>query len=340
MKSTLLVRASFAAAVLIASASVGLRAQPIPANRLRQNLFSACFVSDQEGWAVGDLGRIFHTTDAARTWERQEANVKYPFAGITCPDKDHIWVAGQMGHISFSADGGKTWTAQESGTDRQLLDIKFVNPQLGMAVGDQGRIMRTTDGGKTWTRIAVPEHVALPPDIAEIYAPGDMVLYALSFVDEQHAWIGGEFGVILRSDDGGLTWESPETPVDTSLFGIYFADAENGWAVGIEATMLHSTDGGRTWTKESVPIPKEFTLSIYDVSVQGQYGWAVGDSGYLLNSKDAGASWQLVEEPVQMGSHWFRDVVLRPDDSGFILGSSGLVLVANRDTYKALKDRL
>jgi photosystem II stability/assembly factor-like uncharacterized protein len=56
-----------------------------------------------------------------------------------------------------------------------------------------------------------------------------------------------------------------------------------------------------------------------------------------LNSKDAGVTWQKAEGPVQMASGWFRSVDLLPDGRGFIVGATGLVLAADRDTFTPLK---
>jgi photosystem II stability/assembly factor-like uncharacterized protein len=328
-----------AAAALVVWSVSPAAAERLRAADLRQNLYSACVVSDEEGWVVGDLGRIFHTVDGAKTWELEDAGTKHPFVSIVCPDKTHLWAAGQAGQIAHSNDGAKTWRMQTSGTSRQLLQIAFANVQRGLAVGDFGTILRTDDGGTTWTKVALPTDVKLPPDVAEVVDPGDVVLYSVTFANPDSAWIAGEFGVILASTDGGLTWHPQNSPVETSLFGVSFADPQRGWAVGLESTLLATTDGGISWAKQPVPTPKGFALALYDVEVRGNYGWAVGDSGFLLNSKDAGASWELVKVPVQMGSSWFRGVSLRSDARGFIVGARGLVLAADRDKFTALKEQ-
>jgi photosystem II stability/assembly factor-like uncharacterized protein len=309
------------------------------AENLRQNLYATCFVSDQEGWAVGDLARIFHTTDGAQTWERQDAGTKKPFVTISCLDRDHLWVAGQMGQIAHSTNAGASWTMQNSGTERQLLDIRFVDAQNGIAVGDFGTIQRTEDGGKTWNKVTLPEDTRLPPDVAEIVRPGDVVIYGVSRPDVEHAWVVGEFGVILSSSDGGQTFHPQVSPVETSLFGVYFADAQRGWAVGLEETLLATTDGGMSWVKQPVESPKGFTLALYDIEVRGNNGWAVGNSGILLYSSDAGVTWRLMDVPVKLRSGWFRGVSLLPDGRGFVVGARGLVVALEADTLTPLKQQ-
>lgn len=313
-------------------------AAPIRATDLRQNLFASCFVNALEGWIVADLGRTFHTVDGGQTWERQDAENKRAAVSITCPDRDHLWAAGQVGQIWHSQDGGKGWQAQDSGTKRQLLSVAFVNTRRGLAVGDFGTLQRTEDGGATWTKVPLPKEIKLPPDVAEVVDPGDVVLSAISFADPDHVWIAGEFGVILASSDGGLTWQSQESPVQNTLFGIFFADQQRGWAVGLESTLLRTTDGGATWQKQEVETPWGFSLALYDVAVRGNYGWAVGNSGMLLNTNDAGVSWHLATVPVEMGSSWLRSLSLLPEGRGFVVGASGLVLSTDRNTFVPLKE--
>ncbi len=328
-------------AALIAVSSVGRvgAADRVTAATIRQNLFSTCFVNEKEGWAVGDLGRIFHTSDGAKTWERSNSGSSRSFVAITCPDSAHLWATGQGGEIAQSTDGGKTWQMQKSGTTRHLLDIAFVTPQRGIAIGDFGTLLRTDDGGATWTKIPLPEDTKLPADVAEVVAPGDVVLYSVAFVDPEHVWIVGEFGVILASADGGLSWRPQQGPVETSLFGVSFADQQRGWAVGLESTLLVTTDGGISWRQADIETPRGFSLALYDIQVRGNYGWAVGNSGFLLNSKDAGATWQVATVPVQMRGSWLRGISLLADGRGFVVGARGLVLAADRDNFTPLRER-
>jgi photosystem II stability/assembly factor-like uncharacterized protein len=321
------------------SAWMAVATESLPVADIRQNLFASCFLNDQEGWIVGDLGRIFHTVDGAKTWVIQDAGTKRPFVAVACADKTQVWVAGQMGQIAHSSDGGTSWQMQKSGTERQLLDIAFPTAQRGIAIGDFGTLLRTDDAGITWSKVPIPTDIKLPPEVAEVVDPGDVVLYSVAFADADHAWIAGEFGAILASTDGGLTWHPQNSPVDQSLFGVTFADAQRGWAVGLDAILLHTTDGGISWQKQVVEPPKGFPLALYDIQVRGNYGWAVGNSGFLLNSEDAGVTWQLAHVPVQMASSWFRGISLIPDGRGFIVGAGGLILAADRNTFTPLRQR-
>jgi len=307
------------------------------ADEMRQGLYATCFVDDKEGWAVADLARIFHTTDSAQTWTQQSAGTRKPFVAIACPDRNQLFIAGQLGQIANSTDAGATWTMQTSGTTRQILDIEFPTTQRGLATGDFGTIVRTDDGGKTWTTVPLPKDTKLPEDVAELVAPGDVVVYGVAFPDPEHAWAVGEFGVILSSTDGGQTFQPQTSPTENSLFDVHFADTQRGWAVGLEGTLISTTDGGITWKKEKVDTPAGFNLALYDVDVAGTYGWALGNSGLLYSSTDGGTTWRLMDMPPRLRSGWFRGISLKGDGRGFIVGARGLVMALDRDTFTPLK---
>lgn len=331
--------------LIAAAAGVGLLALVFPATaapsgekkidpaNVRPNLFDACFISDTEGWVIGDLGVILYTTDGGKTFEPRDAGTKRAFLSIACfPDKSLVLV-GKSGIIYRSSDAGVSWQQENSGTDRNLVSVSFASKEVGVAVGDAGTILRTQDSGATWRKIPVPEQIPLPEEAAETIAPGDILLYDVSFPTSDNAWIVGEFGVILASTDGGASWVAQKSPVQSTLFGVDFTDAQNGWSVGLSSVMLRTHDGGQTWEPVKIPTRPGFSLSIYSLIIRGHYGWAIGDSGYLLISTDGGNTWKLEDIPIELAGSWFRGVTVSPDGRGLIVGAEGLMLRTDRDTF-------
>lgn len=303
--------------------SAGAAGTPIDLGEVRQNLFAACFPSDREGWMVGELGRILHTSDGGTTWERQDAGTKRPFLAVTCLDPRTAWIAGKEGIVYATRDGGATWTQLQTGSNRHLFTIAFANAERGHAAGDFGTMVHSEDGGKTWTVQHVPESVVLPDSALDTgVAPGDVNLYGLSYGDRDHVWIVGEFGVVMASSDGGLTWKQQHTPIESTLFGVRFVDARRGWAVGIDSNILHTENGGETWEIQHPPVMQR---SFYDVTVRGDMGWIVGDSGTVLKTADGGATWQVEPMPIQLAARWLRSVSVASGGSGLAVGAEGLV---------------
>jgi photosystem II stability/assembly factor-like uncharacterized protein len=322
---------------LLALAAPARGGVPVALREIRQSLFGTCFATEQDGWMVGELGRIFHTTDGGRTWERQDAGTRRPFLAIACLDARTAWVAGKAGIVYGTTDGGATWTRAETGSARHLFALEFPTRERGHAAGDFGTMVHTEDAGRHWTVQQVPPEVQLPESALDIGVdPGDVNLYGISYGDPDHAWLVGEFGIIMASADGGRTWAQQRSPVDTTLFGVHFTDLRRGWAVGFDAVILRTEDGGETWRPQASP---PLQRPLYDVVVGGTSGWIVGEAGTVLKSGDGGESWAVERLPIQLAANWIRSVWLLPSARGLAVGAEGLVLRIDGATVERLAER-
>ena len=105
-------------------------------------LYSLSFVSQQEGWAVGDLGsRVLHTTDGGTTWEVQSHDqitwqVSYgvyferyqapaPPGQIAPPAQLFGVLVGENGGIARSDSGGDFFGFRASCTTNTLRGVFF-----------------------------------------------------------------------------------------------------------------------------------------------------------------------------------------------------------------------
>src|SRR5262245_63710259 len=323
------------ALVLACAAAAGSASRDL--REVHQNLFATGFPNDQDGWMVGELGRIFRTRDGGTSWEQQDAHTKRPFLAMSCLDANTAWIAGKEGIVYATKDAGATWTQQNTGSQRHVFALEFPTAQRGHGAGDYGTMIHTEDGGATWTTMRVGEDVKLPESALDTgVEPGDVNLYGLSFGDPDHAWQVGEFGVVLASQDGGRTWHQQTTPVESTLFGVRFSDTQHGIAVGLDSVILRTENGGATWTPVPPPIQGR---SLFDVFVRGQQGWIVGDQGTVLKSTDGGATWKTEPLPLQLAANWIRSVWLASGGRGLAVGSEGLVFRVDGSNLTQLGSR-
>jgi photosystem II stability/assembly factor-like uncharacterized protein len=323
------------AGLLFAGDAAADDAQNVIPKDIRQGLFTACLTGPNEGWIAGDLGRVFRTQDGGKTWKQHEISGRRPFFSISCLDSEHVWVSSTHARIFHTADGGATWKELEAPGDRNLLSVQFVNEKRGTAVGDFGLIVHTEDGGATWEEIHLPDDIKLPESALEMGVfPGDILLYALSFPDADHGWVAGEFGAILKTEDGGKTWTQQTSGVEGSLFGIHFTDLNHGIAVGIDSVILATEDGGQNWRPVQSPFQER---AYYDVRVSGSTGWIVGGQGTLLVSSDGGKEWREFPTPIRFASEWFRGLTLM-GDQGYIVGGDGLIYAVQGTEAKLLRE--
>ena len=303
-------------------------------------------VSKDHAVVVGYGGKILATANGGMTWEIRSSGVETALYAVQFTDDQHGWIAGQDGLILHTADGGKTWQPQESaatysdkggGTFKAyLFGLYALDNQRAWAVGDRSALTSTTDGGKTWRgrKVAVQQE-----DITggESIAAADPVFYDVRFTDPQHGWIVGEFGKILRTEDGGETWREQQhslmegtgifDPLDLpTLFGIHVRSPEAAVAAGLEAHLARTTDGGRRWTYdkiESGDVALVDPLFAAYETASGD-GWAVGTAGQVVH-KVAG---ETVWKPAQLGQDvltWLRSVDFSDDQNGWMVGGYGLI---------------
>jgi photosystem II stability/assembly factor-like uncharacterized protein len=141
------------------------------------------------------------------------------------------------------------------------------------------------------------------------------MLTSVTFTNEKTGWAVGQWGAILRTDDGGETWKLQRVDLSTDrpLFSVYFKDASEGWAVGLWSLMLHTTNGGNTWevvTLAPPPGSKKADANLNSVFADDKGDLFVSaERGMVLKSSDAGKSWTYASTGYA-GSFW-SGVVLK-----------------------------
>ena len=113
-----------------------------------------------------------------------------------------------------------------------LLDGQAVGAQL-IAVGEHGHILVSTDAGRSWQQRPAPTRATLT---------------SVFFADALHGWAAGHDAVILRTSDGGATWQKVHEDTESGpILDLWFRDTDTGYAIGAYGLLLATADGGGTW---------------------------------------------------------------------------------------------
>lgn len=188
-----------------------------------------------------------------------------------------------------------------------LLDGAAAGSRL-IVVGERGHVLFSDDSGATWTQAQTPVQV---------------MLTAVWMHDAQTGWAVGHDAVILRTRDGGQTWQlvhdAPKAQLP--LLDVWFRDADNGFAVGAFGIFLATVDGGDTWTcrngcwEENDEADRPLLLHAPDSDFEDDFHlnaitpaapgrlFLAGEAGVLYRSDDAGKTWRALSSPYS-GS-WF-----------------------------------
>jgi photosystem II stability/assembly factor-like uncharacterized protein len=161
------------------------------------DLVAVSFANAESGWAVGHDGVILHSADAGRAWKRQ-------LDGRTLGD---VLVAhyGKSGDDKWLTEA-KRFAAQ--GAENPFLDVWFDDAKNGIVVGAFGLALRTGDGGATWT-----------PLMHAMDNPKALHLYAVRRLGGE-LYIAGEQGLLLKLDRDGGRFAALTLPYAGTLFGL------------------------------------------------------------------------------------------------------------------------
>jgi len=145
-----------------------------------------------------------------------------------------------------------------------------------VAVGERGHILISTDGGETWQQQQVPTRT---------------MLTGVYFHDRNLGWVVGHDSAILRTADGGVTWElvswAPED--ENPFFDVWFSDADNGVVIGAYGGYYETTDGGTTWSSRWISEDDWHLHKI--VPSHGGRLYIAGEAGSVYRSDDNGENW-------------------------------------------------
>jgi photosystem II stability/assembly factor-like uncharacterized protein len=140
----------------------------------------------------------------------------------------------------------------------------------------------------------------------QLQSPVDVTLRYLSFVDSLTGWAAGEAGTIIRTTDGGDTWEVQNSTVETFISDIFFLDKDLGWATTIEdvfpfnSIIIKTTNGGEVWIAENFSDSSEYIRTIFFIdSLKGFVG-----GSYIGYTLDGGNSWISAEVDSNMYSDY------------------------------------
>ncbi len=256
-------------------------------------------------------------------WIKQQSGTLAWLHAVYFVDRDTGWAGGANGALLATSDGGNSWRRLRKPTEDSIHDIHFIDGQHGWLLCDRDKfklktfeessnyLLRTDDGGGTWRRI----------EIGGNESQARLVRFAFS--QNGNAWIFGEAGTLLKSDDYGETWKKQPLVTRFLLLAGDFVSAKHGCVVGAGVTIIHTADGGTSW-QTGFATDRPTHVRFNSVSFPDErFGWLVGDAGRIYATADGGNTWrpQLSRVDVDL-----RDVKFIDTREGWIAGTEGTLL--------------
>ena len=218
--------------------------------------------------------------------------------------KEIEFVTSIQGYIITSnelletTNSGVTWEKKRnisSGNDLNFYD------NTGYIVGNNGYLLRSLNSGESWDQISTGFN------------------YSFNTVNiiNEHNIILSSSRNIIKSGDGGNTWESYSIP-NVTVNKTFFISELIGHAACDDGTLLKTIDGGQNWyeTQSSNVFPSDF-FTIYFVNEN--IGFSSREHSEIYKTIDGGETWS--ELPGVSGAVY--DFHFLDENNGFITGEYG-----------------
>ena len=249
-------------------------------------------------WAVGsadstNYALIYFSDNGGENWVRQgegqEALQGLDLNDVWAVDENTVWAVAQQNVILKTTAGGANWFRVPPPTQRTDASLSSISIIGKTDIWISGNVVyHSTDGGNNWTNIQSP--VLTNTHLQGINAISDNVIYAAGGKNMK--------GFIVRTTDGGQTWDSivPPNNVDTvTWIGVTSTDADNIVVYGGTSHYTFTTNGGQTWTNGWVPDTGGGAVGGADINdltmLDSQTWWGAFDYDGIFKTNNAGSTW-------------------------------------------------
>lgn len=287
----------------------------------------------------GSPNSVVRSTDSGASW-----STGTPLPPLKLKSISPSFLYGVRGDSIMTTpnQGLSAWTVLRPALNMTLADVHYItsSPGQAWAVGDTNYAARTFDN---WTNFQI-----LPFLVVDSVLMGSVQFFDnnFGFAAGRSAKIGSNAAIILRTTDGGQTWQErglPGTCPSTPLLAVDFISPLVGWAAqtcGTTAYFYKTTDGGSTWSLQDTKL--SFRAFAID-AVNASYVWIAGQlnvSGAIAKTANGGLNWsfenlpQLPQPPGRLLSIAMQDTA-----HGFACGEAATLLVYAPITTDVAGDR-
>ena len=278
-------------------------------------------INSTAAMAVGENGKIFTTSNSGTNWSESESGTINDLNSIDFLDV--VIVIGDAGIVLINE--GDSWIDNSISNASNLYDVSVVsyssfNDSLIFVSGMNGEIWKWSNG--SWIDLSGATGV-------------NSDIYGIDFVNETHGIAVGEDGLIIVTENGGLSWEPsdiPESVNGLSFYDVAFINPIRAFVAGENGTFMRSSGTGDSsigynwvvWDTGSTSTIKAISYSSINKV------WIVGDNNFIALTKDGGKSFFNQSQPQTIDTD-FSGISFSNGFNGFMVGESGIALYTDRE---------
>jgi photosystem II stability/assembly factor-like uncharacterized protein len=215
--------------------------------------------------ATGDaIARLDEEGDA---WT---VELSLPGSGAQClavdpRDPERVWAGLREGGVRRTGDGGRSWV--DCGLPEPGVYSLAVSGADGAVYAgtEPSRLFRSDDGGETWRELGAL--LDLPSRPTWSFPPRPWTSHVRWIAPSPHdaglLLVGIELGGLMRSDDGGASWQDhrPGAQPDVHSLAWHPRAASRAYEAGGRGAAF-STDAGATWHPADAGRDRHYTWSV------------------------------------------------------------------------------
>jgi photosystem II stability/assembly factor-like uncharacterized protein len=152
------------------------------------------------------------------------------------------WAVGSSG--IYATSDGSHWVLQYR-SGEPFGGVDFISATTGWAVGVR-QLFGTTDGGAHWTALGQG-----PKPLRSVHFATSTLGWGIaggaSIAAVHGSLIPAAAGTLVRTTDGGQTWQPMNSPADPQT--VCFSDPMQGWLGTSGGGVYRSLNGGSSWQK-------------------------------------------------------------------------------------------
>lgn len=179
------------------------------------------FSAEGTGYSGNEDG-ILRSTDHGKTWQYSDFT---PSGDISSPFSNYAVRNWYLSGRFFSINSKVAFATVT------VVDSQYGNP---FAVKYRSLLVRTSDAGESWKLVN---------------APRQSWITSLFFIDQDHGFLGCTDGVLFRTTNGGLSWDSLKLATSSVVSAIAMKGSFGVIGTG-NVELFISTDGGASWLQD------------------------------------------------------------------------------------------
>lgn len=303
------------------------------------------FVDALMGYAVGDVAIKHKTMDGGLTWTSTWEDPKMNLYDVFFLNTSTGYASGEDRLMMFTQNGGSQWEAFMS--SHTVTQMYFQTQTIGYALS-AGELVKTTDGGHSWYSAGLNGCSSYCfTDAQTIHAVGSggsifksvdggatygnytqavtrIILEDIHFCDEMNGFAAGQnhepdaYTEVLRTTDGGESWEVVYTMPLIQPHSIWFTDPSDGYLCFRDGRVFKTTDSGLTWNEVFTGITASVSGMFFTSSEVGYIVYEISPAA-IIKTCNAGQSWEVIFQLGYTGA--MRDIHFVNESTGFAITS-------------------